>query len=198
MHYLFYCVKGNVIPMFRKDDVYVCERTLETNYIFHGKVLSLRIDSVELPNGGKVTREVVEHPGAVAILAFTKDRKVILIKQYRKATEEVLWEVPAGKLKPGEDPRACAARELEEETGFTAKSWQKLISFYTTPGFSNEILHLYLAHGLESGDQLLEPDEEILIYILPLSEALGKLSTNEIRDAKTIIALLLAKQLMEI
>lgn len=170
------------------------EKTLETQYIFRGRIVNLRVDKVELASGKIATREIVEHPGAVAIVALTSTAEVVLIRQYRKALEETLWEIPAGKLEPGEEPQACAVRELAEETGFRAAFWEKLATFYTSPGFASEILHLYLARALEAGEQCLDPDETIRTHLVPLPEALEMVATGDIRDAKTIIGVLLAHQ----
>ncbi|MGI6574491.1 MAG: NUDIX hydrolase [bacterium] len=167
------------------------EKTLLSRKIFSGKIINLRVDEVELSHGKRATREIVEHPGAVAIVALTDKKEIVLIRQYRKAPDEDMWEIPAGKLEPGEDPRQCAIRELWEETGFRAASWEKVFSFYTSPGFSNEIVHLYLARELQAGEQHLEADEEINIRVMPFAEALAKLSAGEIRDGKTIIGLFL-------
>ncbi len=168
------------------------ERTRNSQYAFHGHLIQVRQDEVELPNGRFSQREVVEHPGAVGIVALTRQGEVVLIRQYRYSVQEVLWEIPAGKLDRGELPEACARRELEEETGYTAHSWQKIAEFFTSPGFSNEILHLYLARGLREGNQNLEPDEQIELESWPLNTALDKLATGQIRDAKTMVGLLVA------
>ncbi|NLJ33661.1 MAG: NUDIX hydrolase [Firmicutes bacterium] len=165
-------------------------KTLKSNYVYQGKILALRIDEVEFPAGMIGKREVVEHPGAVGIIALTEDNEVVLVKQFRQATGDNMWEIPAGKLEPGEDPQGCAIRELKEETGFTARHWQKLTSFYTSPGFANEILHLYFARGLKAGEQNLDPGEYINTSLLPLPQALSWVRRGQICDAKTIIGLL--------
>jgi ADP-ribose pyrophosphatase len=169
------------------------EKTLISREIYAGKILRLRVDDVELPSGKIAKREIVEHPGAVAIVALTENKEIVLIRQYRKATEEVMWEIPAGKIESNEEPLDCAMRELQEETGFRAKNWKKLLSFYTSPGFSDEILHLYSAERLQRGEQCLEEDEEIRISILPLGEAVKKMAKGQIRDGKTIIGILLSQ-----
>lgn len=114
------------------------EVTVNTNKIFEGKIINLRVDEVKLPNGKVTTREIVEHPGGVSIVAVNEEGKILLVKQYRKPAEESLLEIPAGKLEKGEDPLICAKRELLEETGYEASFIKHLITFYTTPGFSNE------------------------------------------------------------
>src|SRR5690606_25386888 len=128
---------------------------IKSESIFQGKVISLQVDTVELPNGNTATREIVKHPGAVAVVALYEDR-LIVVEQFRKPLERSLVEIPAGKLEAGEEPLTAAKRELEEETGFTAASLRPLCSFYTSPGFADEILHLYLAEDLTSGE--MRPD----------------------------------------
>ncbi len=168
----------------------MASKTLESKYTYRGRVVTLRIDKVKLPTGLITSREVIEHPGAVGIVALTGEKEVVLIRQFRQATGEVLWEIPAGKLEEGEDTRECAVRELKEETGFTAEYWQEITSFYTSPGFTDEVLHLYFARGLKAGEQCLDPGEFINIHLIPLSEALSKVKQGEIHDAKTIVGLL--------
>jgi ADP-ribose pyrophosphatase len=187
---------GNYTKLFGSDGG-MLEKTLTRDYIFRGKIINLRVDKVELPDGREANREVVEHPGAVGIVALTGKEEVVLIKQYRQATGEEMWEIPAGKLEAGEDPQQCAIRELAEETGFSAAHWNKLTSFYTSPGFASEILHLYLARELKAGEQSLDPDESIRTYLVPLSQALEKVTGGEIRDGKTIIGILLATMLTD-
>ena len=135
------------------------EQPITSELVYQGPIINVRRDEVELPDGRRSFREVVEHPGAVAILAITDDEQVLLVRQYRHATGEVLWEVPAGKLDMGEDPRACANRELAEETGYRAQSLEPLVSFFTSPGFANELLHVFLATGLKKGVARPEADE---------------------------------------
>src|SRR5665647_1488313 len=125
------------------------EKTVSSREIFQGKIVKLRVDTVVLPDSRQSTREVVEHAGAVAIVALDENRNIIMVRQYRKPVEEVLLEIPAGTLEANEDPLLCAQRELQEETGFTAEHWQKILAYYSAPGFCNERLHLYLASGLQ-------------------------------------------------
>ncbi len=158
--------------------------------IFNGKIIRVRVDTVELPNGREATRECVEHPGAVAVIARDDQNRVCLVRQYRYPVGEVLWEIPAGKLSPGEDPLECARRELLEEAGITAASWEKLYSYYTTPGFTDEVLHLYLATGLTRGDNQPDEDEVLDMEIIPYPEACAMMRRGEIKDGKTLIALL--------
>ena len=117
--------------------------------VFTGKVISLQVDDVELPDGKTGKREIVKHPGAVAIIAVTADNKIIMVEQYRKALERSLVEIPAGKLEKGEEPVLSAKRELEEETGYECEKMEHIISFYTSPGFADELVHLYVAHNLK-------------------------------------------------
>lgn len=146
----------------------------------------------QLPSGEIVQKGCIQHPGAVVIVPFTDDGQVILIRQYRFGVEEYLLEIPAGTLEPGEEIRAAAERELQEETGYWAETFIPLDGFYVLPGISNEYMHLFIARDLRPTQQMLDADEIIEVVPMPLSEALIKLNTNEIRDAKTIIGLLRA------
>jgi ADP-ribose pyrophosphatase len=165
------------------------EKTMKTEEIFQGKIIKVRVDTVLLPDGNTATREVVEHPGAVAIIAVNERREVLFVRQFRKPIEDVLLELPAGKLDLGEEPLACAQRELEEETGYRAKEWKHLFSFYTSPGFSNEILHLMVAQSLEMGQAHPDGEEFLEVVWVPLEQARQMIFEGEIRDAKTIIGI---------
>lgn len=164
------------------------EKTLRTEPVFRGKVISLQVDHVRLPNGESATREIVKHPGAVAVLALHEDR-MIVVEQYRKPIERSLVEIPAGKLEKDEDPRQAAIRELEEETGCRCSSLRIICSFYTSPGFSNEIIHLYLAEGLSKGEANPDEDEFLECTSLSFEEAQQYMRDGRIRDAKTITAI---------
>lgn len=166
------------------------EKTLKTEKIFTGKVISLQVEDVELPNGNVSKREIVKHPGAVAVLALTDDNKIVMVEQYRKALEKTIIEIPAGKLELGEDPETCARRELEEETGYGCKEMEWLISFYTSPGFADEIVHLYIAKGLEKKENAasLDEDEFVNLMEITLEEAQAYLKEQRIYDAKTAYA----------
>jgi ADP-ribose pyrophosphatase len=166
------------------------EKTLKTEKIFTGKVISLQVEDVELPNGNVSKREIIKHPGAVAILALTDDNKIVVVEQYRKALEKTIIEIPAGKLELGEDPETCARRELEEETGYGCKEMEWLISFYTSPGFADEIVHLYIAKGLEKKENAasLDEDEFVNLMEITLEEAQAYLKEQRIYDAKTAYA----------
>lgn len=166
------------------------EKTLHTEKIFTGKVISLQVEDVEMPNGNVSKREIIKHPGAVAILALTDDDKIVMVEQYRKALEKTIIEIPAGKLEHGEDPETCAKRELEEETGYACKKMEWLISFYTSPGFADEIVHLYIAEGLEKKENAasLDEDEFVNLMEITLEEAQAYLKEQRIYDAKTAYA----------
>ena len=167
------------------------EKTTNIEKIFTGKVISLQVEDVELPNGNMSKREVIKHPGAVAVLALTDDQKIVMVEQYRKALEKTIVEIPAGKLEAGEDPEVCAKRELEEETGYGCKEMEWLISFYTSPGFADEIIHLYIAKGLEKKENAASPDEDEFVNLLELTleEAEQYIKDQKIYDAKTAYAI---------
>ena len=157
--------------------------------IYKGRVIDLKLETVTLPNGHTVDLELIHHPGATAIVPMKDDETVLLIRQYRHAAGGYILEIPAGKLDPGEDPRECAARELEEEIGFRAAALESLISFYSTPGFTDEVIYLFKATGLTSGRQNLGRDEVLDVIELPLERAIAQIGDGTIRDAKTIIGL---------
>lgn len=173
------------------------EKTMKSEKIYEGRVLSLRLDTVELPDQKYTKREIVDHPGAVAIIPITEDNKVILVKQFRKAVEESLLEIPAGKLELGEDPVGCAIRELKEETGFACEKIQFLMEFYTSPGFSNEKMHLFLATGLSEGIAEPENDEYIEVVTIDFDELLSMIYNGKISDSKTIIGMIMANNYLK-
>lgn len=166
------------------------EKTIKTEHIFTGKVISLQVDDVELPDGKTAKREIVKHPGAVAVIAVTADNKIVMVEQFRKALERNLVEIPAGKLEKGEDPLSCAARELEEETGYVCETLELVNSFYVSPGFADEIVHVYEARDLSKKENPAEQDEDEFINLLELSleEAEQYIQQQKIYDAKTIFA----------
>lgn len=164
------------------------EKTFASRTIYEGKVVNLQVDHVHLPDGRTSKREIVKHPGAVAVIAITPENKLILVRQYRKALEKTIIEIPAGKLEPGEDPAICAKRELEEETGYRAKNVRPLVSFYTSPGFANEYLHLYVAENLEEGKVNLDQDEFVELVEYTKEECIQAIQSQEICDAKTVLA----------
>ena len=170
---------------------------LKTERKYSGKVISLDVDTVRFPDGSVGELEMIRHPGASAVVPYlddpmSADPRILLIKQYRYAADEFLFEIPAGRLEPGEEPERCAARELEEETGRTAKQFRKVFELYTTPGFTDEKIHLFLAWDLEPGKRSLEPDEFIEELILPLSRAVSMVASGKIVDAKTALGILFA------
>jgi ADP-ribose pyrophosphatase len=160
-----------------------------SQHIFSGKVVTVDIDTVTLPNGVTVDLEIVRHPGAAAVVPLKEDGTVVLIKQFRHAAGGFIYEIPAGKLHQGEDPTHCAARELEEEIGYVAGRLERLTSILTAPGFTDEVIHIYKATGLRAGRQQLDRDEVLEVLEIPLVEALKMIRAGTIRDAKTIIAL---------
>ncbi len=170
------------------------EVTLSSSCLYRGRIINVRQDRVRLPNGKTAFREVVEHPGAVAILALDEQNRVVLVSQYRQPAAAVLLEVPAGKLDAGEEPLQCARRELAEETGLQGDSWISLGWFYLSPGFCNEIIHFFLVRDLSPDPQGAggDEDETVEVSSLPLTEACRLITEGGIRDAKTVIALQLA------
>lgn len=165
------------------------EKTIASQTIYDGRVIKLKVEEVTLPDGKIAKREIVNHPGAVAILAITDDNKLIAVRQFRKALEKTIVEIPAGKLEHGEEPLDCAKRELEEETGYRASRFTHLSTFYTSPGFADELLHVYTASDLQSGPVKLDEDEFVDVLHLTLEEAQELHRNGEICDAKTIVAL---------
>lgn len=170
------------------------EKTLSSDPIYSGRVIKVAVDSVELPNGQTSKREVVRHPGAVAIVAIDAEDKLVMVEQYRYAAGKVLLEIPAGTLTPGEDPDACAGRELQEETGYKPGKLEKLGSIFLAPGYSTEVIHLYLATDLVESRLDMDEDEFIEVTRLTWAEVLERITTNAIQDAKTISAVMLARE----
>lgn len=170
------------------------EKTMKSERIYEGKILNLRIDTVELPDKKYSKREIVEHPGAVAIAALTDDDCLILVKQYRKSVEKPLLEIPAGKIEINEEPKETGLRELIEETGYKANNMEYLFEFYTSPGFSNEKVYLFLATDLEEGESHPEDDENIEIKKIKVKELMDMVIRGEINDSKTIIAIFYAEK----
>jgi len=172
------------------------ETTVSSDLIYTGKSIQLRVDTVEVPNKGYQKREIIEHKGAVAIVAMTEDNKIVLVKQYRKAIEKELYELPAGKIEIGEDPLDCAMRELKEETGYSTDSLKLIYKYYPTPGFSNQMVFIYLAKNLIPGKNHLQEDEALEVYEMDMQEVYNMVLNNEICDSKTVIGLLLTKELL--
>ena len=167
------------------------EKTVSENYIYRGKILSLRCDDAVLPDGKPCKREIVEHSGGACVLAKT-DRGIALVRQFRYAYHEEIYEIPAGKLNQGEDPMAAAARELSEETGLIAKNLKLLTVLYPTPGYTNEKIYIYEAEGLERGQEHLDEDEFLDVEYYSEDEVLAMIKDSKIKDAKTIAALFLS------
>lgn len=166
-----------------------------TRRLYSGKVLDLDMDTVRFPDGSSGELEIIRHSGASAVVPFLsdpagEDPQVLLIRQYRYAADGYVYEVPAGRLDDGEDPETCARRELQEETGCAAGSVEKLTTIYTTPGFTDERIHLFVATGITHGEHGREQDEFLEVVTMPLSRALEMVRDGEIVDAKTVVALL--------
>jgi ADP-ribose pyrophosphatase len=168
----------------------MAERTISSQRAWDGRLISLRVDQVELPSGRRASREIVEHPGAVAMLAWDGER-VGLVRQWRQAAGAELLEIPAGSLEEGEEPLSTATRELAEELGMSARGWTAGPAFFTAPGFCTEYLSLFLATGLAPADGETEPDEEGLsVSWLTIDEALRAIDDGRIRDAKSVAGIL--------
>ncbi len=168
------------------------EKTMKSEKIYEGKIINLRIDTVELPDKKYSKREIVEHPGAVGILQITDDGCLILVKQFRKSVEKALLEIPAGKIEVNEEPKETGLRELAEETGYKANKMEYLFEFYTSPGFSNEKIYLFLATDLEKGEINPESDEYIKVEKYKIDDLMDMVLRGEINDGKTIVAIFYA------
>jgi ADP-ribose pyrophosphatase len=170
---------------------------VSTRRAYTGRVISLDIDTVRFPDGSQGELEMVRHPGASAIVPFLSDPagadpQIMLIKQYRYAALDFLYEIPAGRLEPDEAPEVCARRELQEETGCTAGVLEHMHTMYTTPGFTDEKIHLFLAYDLTRGEANREADEFISVEVMPLTKALDMIRDGRIKDAKTALGILYA------
>lgn len=166
------------------------EKKISSEQIFGGKIIRVELDKILLPNGKPGSREVVRHNGGVAILAIDDADRVLFVRQYRYPYGEVLLELPAGKLEPGEDPAACGRRELEEETGYTCTEYIPLGKVYPSPGYVDEVLSLYLARGLVPTAQHLDEDEFLSVEKIPLKKAVELCLDGSITDAKTLVSIL--------
>ena len=165
--------------------------------VYTGKIVSLDVDTVRFPDGSTGELEMIRHPGASAVVPFLSDPRgddpqILMIRQYRYAADGYLYEIPAGRLDPGENARDCAARELKEETGCTAEQLEYLLTMYTTPGFTDEKIHLFMATGLTTGETKHEADEFLDLHPMALSKALEMVQAGEIQDGKTALGLLFA------
>jgi len=157
--------------------------------IYKGRVVDLDLETVTLPNGTTIELEIIHHPGAAAVVPMKDEETIFMIRQYRYAAGGYLLEIPAGTLRPNEEPKDCAARELEEEIGFCASLLEPVITFFTTPGFTNEVIHIFKATGLTPGKQNLDHDEVIEVIHVPLEAAITQIREGKIRDGKTIVGL---------
>jgi ADP-ribose pyrophosphatase len=165
-------------------------RRLTTRRIYAGRVFDVDVDEVEEPGGVRATREVTRHRGSVGILAVTATGEVVLVRQYRYPVDDLVWEIPAGRLDAGEAPERAARRELEEETGLSPQNLEPLLTYFTSPGFCDEIMHLFRATNLRPVPPHPDEDERIETRRFTFEEARGMLARGEIREAKTVIALL--------
>lgn len=166
------------------------EKRISFTRIYSGKIVNLRVDKIMLPNDEEAEREIVEHPGAVAVVPVLDNDSICFVRQYRTAIEKEMLEIPAGTLKPKEDPRDCAVRELEEETGLETVNITHLFTLYTTPGFCDEILHVYIARTFNQKEQNLDRDEFLEVEKVSVKTVQEMLRNGEINDAKTLIGLL--------
>lgn len=175
----------------------MADAKISSRRVYTGHVINLDVDTVRFPDGSTGELEIIRHPGASAIVPFLSDPagpdpQILLLRQYRYAAEDFIYEVPAGRINPGEDAATCASRELTEETGCTAERVEHLYSMYTTPGFTDEQIHVFIATGLVQGESGHEADEFITVEPMTLSHALELIREGEIRDAKTALAILFA------
>jgi ADP-ribose pyrophosphatase len=155
-----------------------------------GKAVGFRIDQILLPNGKKANREYLNHPGAVAVIPLLSKDEIVMVRQYRYPVKTTTWEIPAGKLDRGENPNKSVHRELQEETGYRAKKIKKLLSFWPTASFANEVIHIYVATGLHPGKANPDEDEFVNAKVWPLKKIQNEIMKGKIKDAKTLIALL--------
>ena len=165
---------------------------IKTETVFQGRRLAVTRDDVVLPNGHRATLEMARHPGSVAIVPRLGDDRIVLIRQYRYAVEEFIWEIPAGTLEPGEEPEACARRELIEETGYRARDMRLLLDYYPSPGILTERMRIYAASGIEHVGESPEPNECITVADLAVTDVRRMLVDGSIRDGKTHLGLMLA------
>jgi ADP-ribose pyrophosphatase len=166
-------------------------QVLDTTRVYDGKIFKVDVEDVRLPSGRTSKREIVRHPGAVALMVVDPDGKLLLVRQYRRAADRILLEVPAGTREPGEDAETCARREVQEETGFAAGTVEHLGGFYSAPGFCTEYLECYLCTDLRPGDLQAEEDEDLQLERLSLDDAWAAAAAGTITDAKTLAGLLL-------
>lgn len=174
------------------------EQTEEIQGIFSGKIINVHTDKITLVDGTAAMREVVDHPGGVAIVGLTENSEVLMVRQFRYPYRETIYEIPAGKLEKGEDPREAAIREFREECGAVAEKFELLGEIYPTPGYCSEIIRIFYAADLTFGEQALDEDEYLDVIKMPFSECVSKIMSGEIKDAKTIVGILKLKELMKL
>jgi ADP-ribose pyrophosphatase len=165
------------------------ERLTKREPVFEGRMIEVAVETVEMPNGMQVELEIIRHPGGAAAVALDEQERVCLLRQFRHAADGWLWELPAGRIEPDEEPRLTATRELAEEAGVSADDWTDLGPMHSSPGVFTEVIHLWLARGLSQGEPAQHADELIEIHWLPLSQALDWCNDGTITDAKTLIGL---------
>lgn len=166
------------------------ETLVRSRPLYKGRSVNFNVDVIRLPNGKTATREYIDHPGAVAVIPFLDPRTIVMVEQFRHPIGRTTLEIPAGKLDEGETPLACVRRELGEETGYTARKVRRLLSFWPAPAFSNELLHIYRAEGLEPGDSRPDHDEFLRVRTVKVAAALRMVRDGRLQDAKTVISLL--------
>lgn len=160
--------------------------------LWHGRAFDFDEEVITLPNGRRTVAGVIQHPGSSAIVPVREDGSVVMIEQYRPAIRDFVWEIPAGCMDPGEDPLACAKRELQEESGYAGNRFQKVGEIWVAPGYSTECIHLFLATELTPSKSHLDEDEFLSVHFIPFPKALDRVARNEIKDAMTMIALQMA------
>jgi ADP-ribose pyrophosphatase len=173
------------------------EKTVSREHKYKGNIISVDMLTVTLPDGRQATRDVVKHPGASVVIPLNENGELYMVRQYRKPIDRTSLELPAGKLDPGEAPEVCAQRELKEETGLEAGEIKHVISMHSTPGFCNEVLHMYIATQLKEGESCADEDEFISTEKIPVQKLIGMILNHEITDAKTIIGVLLADKILK-
>lgn len=171
------------------------EKTISVKEVYAGNIIKVESMQVTLPDGREASRDIVRHSGASVVIPITDNNEIYMVRQFRKPIERVMLEIPAGKLDAGEEPKACAERELKEETGLSATELKHLISVHSTPGFSDEVLHIYSATGLSQGNTSPDEDEFISCEKIHLDKLIDMVFNHEITDAKTVIGILLADRI---